>query len=311
MTPLYDANVRLVGFFDGTCLFDVNNDWIAFHDAGDVFACDGRWLGPLKDGSFLDHDGMAVAWLAGSRPTTGMKPSPPMNPKRPLHPKRPLRPRTPLPPPVPMRPGGGWSKRTWAQWMGHAPVPDAVKAEVSAVRIEAVAAGGFDALFDYLGGQLAENGCDGPYFQAMPRGECDAGVPADTQRSFSAGLVVPVGEPGWRRAWVARDAGGRVIGHVDLRAHPELHTGHRCLLGMGVGRVHRRIGIGRWLLAHAVQWAADARLRWIDLRVLSSNEPAVTLYRMEGFQMQGGTPDMFVVDGQSFGDLFMSKKVTR
>jgi len=45
--------------------------------------------------------------------------------------------------------------------------------------------------------------------------------------------------------------------------------------------------------------------------VLSVNEPAVALYRAEGFLMQGGTPDMFEIDGQSFGYLFMAKKLPR
>ena len=100
-----------------------------------------------------------------------------------------------------------------------------------------------------------------------------------------------------------------MVGHVDLRAHPDAHTGHRCLLGMGVDRDHRRLGLARKLLAHATQWAIDRGLRWMDLRVLSSNEAAVALYRAEGFQMQGGTPDMFWIDGQSLGYLFMAKKL--
>ena len=72
MTPIFNADVRLVGFFDGTYLFDLDNDWVAFHDRGNLFGRGGRWLGPLKDGTFQDHDGRAVAWLAGSRPATGM-----------------------------------------------------------------------------------------------------------------------------------------------------------------------------------------------------------------------------------------------
>ena len=80
---------------------------------------------------------------------------------------------------------------------------------------------------------------------------------------------------------------------------------------MGVDRDRRRQGLARRLLAHATGWAAAQGLRWIDLRVLSVNEPAVALYRAEGFLMQGGTPDMFEIDGQSFGYLFMAKKLPR
>ena len=309
MTPIFDADVRLVGFFDGSYLFDLANDWVAFHDRGNVFACGGRWLGPLKDGTFQDLDGRAVAWLAGARPTTGMKPAPPMNPKLPLHPKRPLRPRTPLPPPVPMQPGGGWSKVSWAQWMGHAAVAEAPRIDAASLGIEPIGEADFEALFRYLGEQLAENGRDGHWF--MPLAPTDAGVPLDLQQRFRDGLAAAVGEPGWRRGWIARDARGDVAGHVDLRAHPEPFTGHRCLLGMGVQRAHRRVGLASRLLAHATAWAAAQGLKWIDLQVLSANEAAVALYRREGFQMQGGRPDMFVIDGVSLGEIWMARKVAR
>jgi len=307
MTPIFDANVRLVGFFDGTYLFDLSNDWIAFHDRENVFAPGGRWLGPLKDGSFLDADGKVVAWLAGARPATGMRPKPPMNPKRPLLPKRPLRPRTPLPPPVPMQPGGGWSPLTWAQWMGHEPVAAAALVDAASVAIEPVDASNIDAFFAYLGEQVAENGRDGRWFQ--PMAPSDAGVPPAQRDAFRTGFAAADGAPGWRRGWIARDARGGVAGHVDLRAHASPFAGHRCLLGMGVRRDLRRLGLATRLLAHANAWAAAQGLRWIDLQVLSINEAAVALYRREGFLMQGGRPDMFVIDGVSLGEIWMARKV--
>ena len=307
MTPIFDADVRLVGFFDGNYLFDLANEWIAFHDRGHVFARSGRWLGPLAGGTLQDEDGRAVAWLAGSQPSTGMKPGRPMNAKLPLHPKRPLRPRTPLPPPTPRQPGGGWSKMTWTQWLGREPVAPSTVVEASSVRIEPFVEADFDDFFRYLGAQLAENGRGGLWF--MPFAPTDAGVPEAKQQSFLGGFATPLGEPGWRRGWIARDARGEVAGHIDLRAHPDAFTGHRCMLGMGVRRDLRRIGLARRLLARATDWAAAQGLKWIDLQVLSANEAAVALYRREGFLMQGGRPDMFIVDGVSLGELWMARKV--
>ena len=307
MTPIFDRDVRLVGFFDGTYLFDIDNEWIAFHERGHVFARGGRWLGPLSDGTFQDQDGRAVAWLAGSRPATGLKPMRPMNPKLPLHPKRPLRPRTPLPPPTPMQPAGGWSKLGWAQWLGREPAADATSLDAATLRITPIVEADFDDLFRYLGDQLAENGRDGVYFQ--PMAPVADGVPAGKQQSFRDGFATSVGQSGWRRGWLARDAHGRVCGHVDLRAHEAPFSSHRCQLGMGVEREHRRIGLARRLLDQATRWALDQGLSWIDLEVLSSNEPAVALYRREGFLMQGGKPDMYVIDGQSLGVLWMAKRL--
>ena len=143
----------------------------------------------------------------------------------------------------------------------------------------------------------------------MPMAPTDAGIPAEKRQSFRDGFAVPVGERGWRRGWIARDAHGKVAGHIDLRAHPDAFTGHRCLLGMGVRRDLRRVGLATRLLAHATRWASAQGLKWIDLQVLSANEPAIALYRREGFLMQGGRPDMFVIDGVSLGEIWMARKV--
>jgi len=165
-----------------------------------------------------------------------------------------------------------------------------------------------DAFLRHLDDQLADNGLDGHYFQPLPRAQ--ARLPDETRQSFRAGLDIPVGEPGWRCAWIACAADGAILGHVDLRGHAERFAGHRGLLGMGVRRDRRRLGLARRLLAHAEHWAGgDGLLRWIDLRVLSSNEPALALYRRSGYQMTGGTPDMFVVDGQSLGYVAMAKRL--
>jgi hypothetical protein len=75
MTPIFDADVRLVAFFDGTYLFDLDNEWIAFHDRGNVFARGGRWLGPLDEGTFQDRRRPRGGLARRARPTTGMKPA--------------------------------------------------------------------------------------------------------------------------------------------------------------------------------------------------------------------------------------------
>jgi len=143
----------------------------------------------------------------------------------------------------------------------------------------------------------------------MPIAPTAAGIPPERRQRFRDGFATLMGEPGWRRGWIARDARGDVAGHVDLRAHPESFTRHRCVLGMGVRRDLRRIGLASRLLAHATQWAATQGLRWIDLQVLSANEPAVAFYRRAEFLMQGGRPDMFVIDGRSLGEIWMARQV--
>lgn len=168
------------------------------------------------------------------------------------------------------------------------------------VSIEPLQTDQFDAFIAYLNDHLSDNGgAETGYFQPLSRGgSC---FPADRETAFRNGLDTAVGSAGWRRAWVARSADRRIAGHIDLRAHPERFAEHRCLLGMGVDRNHRRSGLGAALIAHARQWAADvAQLEWIDLQVISDNRAAVALYQRAGFVKMGETPDMFRIDGGSF-----------
>lgn len=313
MIPIFDANCVHVGWFDGTHVFDSDVDWIGYVGKGNVFtsAMSGDWLAPLHEGSFLDRQGRPVAWLQGTVPQGGLTPSAPVRAVRPLRPRKPLRPRTPLFPTRPLTPSCGWSEVAWLEWTGRAPRPEpAAAADVDVLVFEPLDARGFDAFFDYLDEHLADNGRDGAYFQ--PLSVADSRLPPAKAQAFVDGLKADVPASGWRRAWVARDASGAIVGHVDLRGHPDRFTEHRCLLGMGVRRDQRRRGLGRRLLAHAAQWAAaETALQWIDLRVLANNEAAVALYMDAGFDMLGGTKDRYVIDGRSLGEMAMARRVAR
>lgn len=174
--------------------------------------------------------------------------------------------------------------------------------------IEKLDPAGFAGFLAYLNAQLADNGQDGRlYFQPLPR---DASAfPPEKAEAFRSGMLIPVGEPGWRRAWVARGEDGAIIGHIDLRALAEAYTRHRCVLGMGVARWHRQQGWGGRLLAHAEQWALAAGMQWVDLQVLSVNTPAIQLYQRNGYRQTGEIPNMFHLDGKYFSYTSMTKRL--
>lgn len=177
------------------------------------------------------------------------------------------------------------------------------------LKIEPLRAAQFDAFLRYLNDHLSDNGVgETARFQPLPRSE--SFFPPEKAEAFRDGLATPVGAPGWRRAWVALTPQGRIAGHIDLRAHPERLAAHRCLLGMGVDRDFRRHGLGAQLIAHAAQWAADIpALAWIDLQVLSVNQPAIRLYQRCGFTRSGEIRDMFRIDGQSYSYTSMSRPI--
>ncbi|NRR33796.1 GNAT family N-acetyltransferase [Oxalobacteraceae bacterium] len=167
-----------------------------------------------------------------------------------------------------------------------------------------------DDFFLYLNDHLTDNGRDGTaLFQPMPRQR--SVFPEEKMAAFRQGLATPLNEAGWRRAWVATGANG-IQGHIDLRARPEHHAGHRALLGMGVHRAFRRLGLGADLIYAAAAWAtAQPSLEWLDLEVLSDNAPALRLYHAHGFVQTGAVEDMFRVDGEQLAYVFMSRRLLR
>jgi len=177
--------------------------------------------------------------------------------------------------------------------------------------ISAMEPGHLPAFFAYLDDHLRDNGKNGtPLFQPMPRSE--SFFPADRKAAFVNGLATPLGAPGWRRAWIARDAAGAIAGHVDLRARPERAAAHRVMLGMGVQRDHRRQGLAGRLLHAARDWAVNETvLDWIDLELLATNLPARALYLANGFVITGEVADMFHIDGEALGYTFMTLRLRR
>jgi ribosomal protein S18 acetylase RimI-like enzyme len=163
--------------------------------------------------------------------------------------------------------------------------------------------------FAYLDDHLRDNGADGtPLFQ--PIGREQPRLPAGLRIGFIKGIEIPVGQPGWRRLWLALGPTGEIAGHIDLRSRPEPSATHRAMLGMGVHRIWRRRGLGRQLLAHALAWArAESDLGWIDLEVLSENLPAVTLYARNGFTTLARIADMLQIDGVSHDLSYMTYRL--
>ncbi len=160
----------------------------------------------------------------------------------------------------------------------------------------------------YLDDHLSDNGLgDTPLFQPLSR--IESKVPEALRNSFQFGMEMPIQEMGWRRVWVARREDGSIVGHIDLRGRLERHALHRAMLGMGVDRDHRRLGIGLLLMETAFRWAQEkAQLEFIDLQVLSHNQAAIKLYERSGFHRMGEIVDMFRIDGHSYNYTYMSKQ---
>ncbi|HEX9172832.1 MAG TPA: hypothetical protein VF861_09225 [Telluria sp.] len=53
----------------------------------------------------------------------------------------------------------------------------------------------------------------------------------------------------------------------------------------------------------------NTALAWVDLQVLSRNEPAIRLYHAAGFVKTGEIPEMFKIDGQLLSYTSMSRRL--
>ena len=178
--------------------------------------------------------------------------------------------------------------------------------QVAKMKIRPAVEADLAAFFAYLDDHLRDNGANGtPLFQPLSRDQ--PRMPAGLRLAFIKGLHLAVGQPGWRRLWLALGPTGNIAGHIDLRARPESAAAHRAMLGMGVQRLYRRRGLGAQLVGTAVDWARrEAGIDWIDLEVLADNRPAVSLYLRAQFRMIARIEDMVRVDGASHDLCYMT-----
>jgi RimJ/RimL family protein N-acetyltransferase len=86
---------------------------------------------------------------------------------------------------------------------------------------------------------------------------------------------------------------GRIVGRLSVARDPHPASFHVADLGLMVVASHRRRGIGRALLQQAVDWAAQSRVRKLELHVFPHNAPAIALYESFGFIREGYRKDHY------------------
>jgi GNAT superfamily N-acetyltransferase len=69
------------------------------------------------------------------------------------------------------------------------------------------------------------------------------------------------------------------------------------LVGMFVDRSARRLGVGKALIESVGGWAASRGYEWLHLWVVSTNAPALGLYRQLGFAATGGARPLIHTPG--------------
>jgi len=138
---------------------------------------------------------------------------------------------------------------------------------------------------------------EGIYFQT------DTFVP---DRHWEAVLYQPEGVP--QHLLAVADLDGEIIGTVRLFAGmcgPK--DQHVAELGISVLPLYRGQGIGRRLLAYALDWAAGQGLKKITLSVFATNLRAIRLYEQFGFVLEARRKMQYNVGGEYVDEILMAK----
>jgi ribosomal protein S18 acetylase RimI-like enzyme len=101
---------------------------------------------------------------------------------------------------------------------------------------------------------------------------------------------------------------GELAGYVKLgRLWPDVSVAHvREIKGLAVDTRFQRRGLGRALVAAAIERARAEGARKLTLRVLGHNAPARRLYAACGFEVEGVLHDLFLLEGRYVDDVLMS-----
>ena len=102
---------------------------------------------------------------------------------------------------------------------------------------------------------------------------------------------------------------GVVLGRLSLARDPHPASRHVADLGLMVAADARRRGIGRMLLAQAVEWAREHGVRKLELHVFPWNEPALRLYESFGFEREGYRKRHYERDGEEVDAILMALAV--
>jgi len=94
-------------------------------------------------------------------------------------------------------------------------------------------------------------------------------------------------ENGQHQQVLVAEVDGQVVGDLWLARGRLAKTRHTATIGMSVLANHRGRGLGRALLAEAIQRARDWDVEKLVLSVFSSNLTAIGLYHSLGFQEEG------------------------
>ena len=101
-------------------------------------------------------------------------------------------------------------------------------------------------------------------------------------------------------------ADGVVIGWCDIYPLEKETFQHVGVLGMGVHKDHRGLGLGKKLMEKTLAKAKEKGWERIELEVYTTNTAAIRLYESFGFEVEGRKRKVRKLDGEYYDNLMMA-----
>ena len=103
---------------------------------------------------------------------------------------------------------------------------------------------------------------------------------------------------------------GKVAGNMSVKYPTMLDCNrHVWEIAIGTHPDYQGMGIGSHLLEFLTEEGKKFGIRKICLRVLSTNKPAISFYRKNGYKEQGVLKEEFYLNGQYVDDILMYKDI--
>ena len=102
----------------------------------------------------------------------------------------------------------------------------------------------------------------------------------------------------------------QLIGNIDLSGNRRKVMHHNALIGMGLSKNWRNVGLGFALLNASVAWAkSNPLLENLQLEVYAENQQGIAIYQKCGFVRCGVIPNLFKENGVYSDSIMMTLSV--
>jgi len=100
---------------------------------------------------------------------------------------------------------------------------------------------------------------------------------------------------------------GQLIGYLTAYGGRYKRNRHNVYIVAGVLQAFTARGVGTRLILELEKWAFKNKIHRLELTVMAQNEPAITLYRKMGFEIEGRKRHALFIGGSYVDEYCMAK----